>query len=401
MRERIRKNFSAPAEQATDGKTTKSSPKQRGGLRLLVRVMIVAAVLLCVVALVINWRELAPDGFVAWVEDVISGTTGGSWPVTLTGGNVSDMQEVGGNLVLLTDTATVYYNSSGGESVRRTCSYAKPLMCVADKYVLLLESGGYRFRLETRSGIELEHTVGGKIVTGGVSAKGDVAVVTESTQSHISEVTVFSKNGAQRYQWLSSEWLAMGVSFSPDGNSLSVVGCRAQNGAMQSTILVFDLRSKDQQPKQYIGDGVLYTAVKYMNSGTVIAVGDKHSRFVNPTGTLDVTVSHADKEIVGLAFGKNDVAFAVRPYGSQDGGSVCIYSASGDLKTEQAIEGEFRDVSATEDRFLALTDRFVYEIGGNGILHQTTVAADSLMTGAIDAKPIVLGLTTLAAIVWP
>ena len=273
-------------------------------------------------------------------------------------------------------------------------------MKTAGRYAVILESGGTRYRLETRSDIELEHTVSGKIVTGAVSKKGDVAVVTEATQSHLSGVTVFSRKGEQRYQWLTAEWMAMDVSFSADGNSMSVVACRARDGAMQSTIIVFNLREEEAQPKQYLADGVLYTRVQYMDNGAVVAVGDTQLRFVNPTGELDKTVSQTDKQIVGFAFGRDSVLCAVRAYGSQENGTATIYSSAGDVKTEQDFEGEFRDTGVMHEDYLLITNRFAYCVGFDGIKQKTAVAADSLMVGAIGDKALYLGLTALGELTW-
>lgn len=397
MRRTMNTDFTKPAEETARPVRRK---KRRNNLRLLLRVMLVVVLLLCLYALMVNWKDIAPDRFVSWVQDVVSGTTGGSWPVDLSSETAQDMQEVGGNMVLLTDGATVYYNSSGGESLRRTYAYAKPLMRTADRYVLLMETGGKRFRLESRDEVvfEPEEGLSNNIYTGAVSVKGDVALVTDSSQSHVSEVIVFSRKGNERYQWYSSEWLVMDASFSKDGNSLAVVGCRTQGGAMQSAVLVFDLRGREEAPVQYVSDNVLFTGVQYMSGGTVIAIGDSQARFVNPTGSLDVTVAHEEEELIGYTFSTGDVMLVTRAYGSQDGGKAAVYSSTGDLRAEVTFAGEFRDAASSNKNFLLLTDAFVHEVKYSGITGQAEVAADSLMTGAIDGKPLVLGLTSLSEV---
>jgi len=407
MGRKLRKDFRRAADadsertaEQEEKRRQRRAKKRRGKLRLLLRLMLVAVLVFCVVALFANWKDIAPDSFVSWAEDLFAGTTGGSWPVVMMGESVGDLQEVGGNLVVLTDTATVYYNGNGGESLRNTCAYAKPLMRSNGRFVLLMEAGGNRYRLETRSGQEHEKTLNGTLYTGGVSVKGDVAVVTGSTQSYVSDVTVYSRSGEQRYQWLSSEWMVMDVAFAADGNTLAVVGCRSNGGAMQSTVTVFNLRERDQQPVSYTADNVLYSRVHFTGSGTVIAIGDTALRFVNPRGSLDVAVPLNEREPVGFAFSGGDVAIATRPYGTQDGGTVEVYSATGDKRLTATYEGAFRDVSAMNGSFLVLTDRFVYETGGDGFVRQGTVAPDSRMVGAIDGKPLVLGLTMLEPVVW-
>lgn len=400
MGRKTRTDFLTPADEAKETHSETKTKRKRANMKLLLRLLIVAAVLLCLYAVAINWRYIAPDSFVSWVYDVIDGKTGGSWPVTLSGDNISDMQEAGNNMVLLTDSATVYYNASGGESVRHTCAYADPLMRVSEGYVLLLEAGGTRYRLETRAGTESEMQLQNTIYTGAVSPKGDVAVVTDSLQSYVSEVTVYSRRGTQRYQWFSSEWLVMDVAFSRDGNDLAVIGCRAVDGAMESAILVFDLRGREEQPVQYIAQQTTYTRVHFTRSGTVVAVGDTQARFVNPTGSLDVTVSLENEELIGFAFADADTMLVTRSYGSQETGTARIFSASGDCRATHTFEGAFRDAAIMRSDFLLLTDRYVYDMTHSTIKHQGISQTDSLMVGSTSGKPLVLGLTTLDVVEW-
>ena len=108
MRHRIQKNYPRPADDEEHASASRKRTKKRGGgLRMLVRVMLVLVALAAFIALMINWKDLAPDSFVAWVEDVVGGTTGGTYPVSITGDNVVDMQEVGGNLVMLTPPPSI------------------------------------------------------------------------------------------------------------------------------------------------------------------------------------------------------------------------------------------------------------------------------------------------------
>ncbi len=394
MRYTINKNFNRPADEQSE--RPRRRKRRSGNLRLLMRVLLVIALVLCVYALFANWKDIAPDRFVSWVQDVVNGTTGGTWPASMSGMTVTDMEEVGGNIVLLADNATVYYNTDGGESVRRTYAYAKPLMKVNDRYVLLMETGGKRFRLETRADIELEMAVSNNICTGAVGCKGDVAIVTDSSQGHVSEVVVYSRKGHQRYQWYSSEWMVMDVAFSKDGNSLAAVVCRTQGGAMQSAILVLDLRGREETPKQYISDHKLYVAVQYMNSGTVVAIGDHEARFVNPTGALDVQVPFEERQLIGYSFGSNEVALVMRPYGSQENGTVSYYSSSGDERCSEKFEGVFLDIAPKNKTFLLLTEDILFELHTSGFGKQGAVPSDSVMTGAIGNQPLLLGLTMLS-----
>ncbi len=402
MAKRTIKDFRRPAD---DGENTgsqrveKRRPRRKNWIRVLLRLLIVVLIALALYLLAVNWKEIAPESIVSWMDDLFGGTVSGSWPVSINGDSVAAMDEAGSNLVILTDTASVYYNSSGGESVRRTHAYAKPVLRTNGKYVLLAETGGSRFRLETRSSVLFEQTISNVIYTAAVSKGGDVAVVTDSSQSHISEVTVFSAKGVQRYQWLSAEWLVIDAAFSSDGNSLAVVGCRSSGGAMESTVMVFSLRSSEEQPVQYTANDVLYSRVSFFDNGTVAAVGESALRIVNPTGSLDQTISYENAELIGYAF-NNGVALVTRPYGSQENGTLKVFSTTGDMQLEQPFEGVFRDISPCGDSYLLLTEHRIYHVGNKDFDRFGETAADSLMTAAIGDDALVLGLTALSVVTW-
>ena len=401
MSKRTIKDFRKPAqtEDAGSQPAARRRPRRKNGLRLLIRLLIVALMVFALCLMVINWKSIAPESVVSWMDDLFGGTVSGSWPVSVKGDGVAAMNEAGSNLVMLTDTASVYYNGNGGESIRRTHAYGKPMLRTNGKYVLLAETGGSRFRLETRSSVFFEQTVSNVIYTAAVSKNGDVAVVTDSSQSHISEVTVFSQKGTQRYQWLSAEWLVIDAAFSADGNSLAVVGCRSNGGAMESTIMVFALRSSEEQPVQYTANDILYSRVAFFDNGTIAAVGDSAVRIVNPTGSLDQTVSYNNTELIGFAF-NNGVALVTRPYGSQESGTLTMLSTTGDVQLAQEFEGVFRDVSPYGGGYLLLTEHMLYDVGSGGFGRFAETAADSLMTASIGNKALVLGLTTLSEVTW-
>ncbi len=397
MSRRIIKDFSRPAQ--TQNEPPRRRKKKRTWPRVLAILLILTAVALVVWLLASNWQDIVPESLVSWIEDLSAGTTGGSWPVEINGKGVADISQTGSHTVVLTDTASIYLNGSGGESVRRTHAYSRPLLDAAGRYVLVAERGGNRYRLENRSRVLLEKTVENMIYTAAVSEQGDVAAVTDSSQSHLSEISVFTRKGEQRYRWLSSEWLVLDIAFSSDGRRLAAVGCRSADGAMESALMVFDLLSGEEQPVTYSARDVMYSAVHFFPDGMVTAIGDSSLRAVNPGGTLDQTISYEGSELVGFAFA-GGTAVVTRPYGSQESGTLTLYSSSGDVKRQEKFEGEFRDVSPYRKGVLLLTDRSVAEIDANGVERTAAVSDDSLMAGCVGDTALVLGLTQLSSVGW-
>ena len=77
MSRRTYKDFTKPAPKEERAERRREK-KKNSSLKLLGRFLLVCVALLCAYALVMNWKIIAPDSFVAWVDDVIDGTTGGS-----------------------------------------------------------------------------------------------------------------------------------------------------------------------------------------------------------------------------------------------------------------------------------------------------------------------------------
>ncbi len=398
MSRRMIKDFSQPAPEE-EIPEIRPRKMRRHWPRVLAVLVIVSAVIMALCLLIANWDRIASVSFLSWIDNLMSASAQGSWPVSVDGEDVRAISPIGNNAVVLTDTASIYYNESGGETLRRTHAFSKPILDTAGRYVLIAEQGGNRYRLETRFDIISELTSVNTIYNVAVSEKGDIALITDSSQSHVSEVTVFSKKGEQHYQWLSSEWLVMDVCFSSDGNRLAAVSCRSTNGAMESAIMIFDLHGDQEQPVTYIDREMLYAKVNVFNNGMVTAIGDRSVRVVNPSGSLDQTISYNGEELIGFAL-NNGVAVVTRSRGSQDGGRLIMLSTSGDIRLDQTFEGEFRDISSFNSGYLVLTEREIAEWNEKGVKRSAAVESDALMTQAVGNTALVLGLTQLSAVAW-
>lgn len=139
-----------------------SGKKRHPQLKIAVRLLFVAAVVVLGLVVWQNWDVLAPEALLDWADQQFSGgAKGEGFPCAISGDTVVAMGQAGRNTALLTDTSLLFLNEKGGEAAKRSHSYAQPMLHTAGQYVLVTETGGGRYQLETRRETVLTGPAGG------------------------------------------------------------------------------------------------------------------------------------------------------------------------------------------------------------------------------------------------
>lgn len=370
-------------------------------LRVLFRLVLVA---LAVVVATYFWQNadnLSPANVMYWVNEKLSGgQSGDGFPVEITGSSVVSMTETQDGLAMVTDTAVVLVNQKGGETYRRQHGFSNPVMKTAGKWVLIADSGGNRVRLESRAATELTMTVNNKITGVAVNRRGDIALVTGSSQGYTSEVVVYDRHQTVMYHWVSSELTILDAALSDNGESMVTVGVTAENGAMKSVIQWFDF-SKDEPVAEYSDTDVMLFAVHAFPGGTVAAVGDTALRVVNQKGSINEKHSYNDHQLVGYACNDDGVSAVLRHYGTSEGGSVLTVNPSGEQDYLVTFTGSFRSIASTDSGLLLLTADHLLRFTGTGKVITGEEVREGIMVSALGNHSVVLSLTTLSELPIP
>lgn len=369
---------------------------------ILFRLTLLVAVVLLGVLLWRNWDNLAPAALTEWFDRTVTGGDGGDgYPVDISGDSVVSMQAFGNNAALLTDTSLLVYNSSGAQTIARGHTFADPLLSGDGEYMLVAELGGNRYTLHTKKEEVLSGQVPSTIVSAAVSSSGQIALVTESSQSYMSEVLVFDRKGSKVFHWYSADLIVADVAFSPRQKEIAVLGLSAVEGDMRSTLHIFSLSGKEEGPTHtYRATGAMMTAVQYFDNGRVAAVGDTAVWVYDPDKNEAAVTQFEDAELLGYAFSNDGVGVVTRDYGESRGGMLRVFTAVGNPVREIAFASNYRHITAADRGFYLLTEDTLYQADGAGVAKQTAVSADSLMTVEMNGKPLILRLSMLTRCVW-
>lgn len=372
---------------------------------ILFRLLLTAALVMLVVLAWRNRDRLVPAAVSEWVENLFTGgEEGDGYPVTMTGSGVTDMQPVSSQVALLTDTALTVYNTSGKAVASYSHTYTKPLLQTDGGYMLVTESGGTRYFLATRREQIYSGQTDKTLRCGAVSADGRVALVTDSSQSYMSEVTVLeAENTAAKelFHWYSTDLMVVDVAFSANGKQLAVLGLSAQNGELSSTVQIFALAGKTEAAlHSYMVSGPMMTALHYYDNGCVAVVGDEMAFVYDPDKETAETFDYAQATLLGYAFSNRGVAVVTRPYGETRGGEVTVLTPAGKTASSVSFDGAFRHVSAAENGAYVLTDSRLLLVDTVGVARETAVTSDGLQTVDLNGNPLLLTLTALDRVEW-
>lgn len=385
-------------EKKDRARSSRRRPRSAAWL-LLSRLMLVSALVVMGALVWKNWDSLAPAELFDWIDQKITGGDGGSgFPVSISGNTVVALSPVKSGVGILTDTSLLLMDANGAELMRRSHTYARPMLRTAGDYLLIAELGGTRFQLETRKETVFSGTVANDIRSVAVGPDGMVAVATASTKSYLSEMVVFDKSGKEIFHWYSTELMAADVALRRDGKQAAVIGLSTEKGAMKSTLLVLDIQSGATEPvASHSGTDVLLCTVSFLPNGQVAAVGDTACWLftADAENSTCVPVSYEDRELLGYAVGDKGIALALRHYGANEDGELLLTDADGTVIGTEAFEGDFRHLAKADNGFYLLTATRLYQVADGAFAANREVPADGLMVTTLKDDALVLGLTTL------
>ncbi len=382
----------------SEAKTPRRRPKNQylPWLRLFVRLLIVAAVLLAGFLVWNNWDKLAPEAVLDWAETRFGDAQiGNGFPVSAQGNSFLALDEVNQHLVALTDTSLHFYNSSASRVVTRSHPFSDPVMHTAGRYALVTEVGGSRFRLETRRetvlSMELENR---KIYAACVLSSGMVGVITDSaSQSYLCEIQVYDRRGRSVFSYQCRKYLLTNISLASSGNAIAAVGTTAESGMLKSVLLMFDF--SNTEPTEYSGSDLLLYDVNCYSSGAVLAVGDKEMWILPARGKAVEKVSLDGFEPIGYSATPTLSGLVLRRSGSTGDGYLWTIDGSGTVWKSEMMEGNFRSVSCQSSEILVLTESHLYNFEKSALLSEIHTPTDSLLVTQYRDQPLLLTLSEL------
>ena len=270
----------------------------------------------------------------------------------------------GGFAEMDTDTCVVY--SFGGAKLNSVQSgYARPALAAGKSRFVLYNRSGNELRVESRTQNLYTKTMDSTISLCAVADAGQVAVVTDSTDS-VAKLTVYNSSMQQQLVWnlTSEQGTPLRMAFAPDSRRLAVAAVSAVGGQLTTNLYVLPLSQGD--PVCLGSENSVPQWMGWMSNGFLLVLYENRAVLYNTSGG-------SAGERASYDFGGGTLVSV-----SNTSNGVALLLSSGQTCTAVLLDGELtvgysgsvlsasQIIRAKNDGFYLLTDSTVERFNNVG-----------------------------------
>lgn len=161
-------------------------------------------------------------------------------------GEIWAVEPLSGGFVLMGEDSCVVYSEGGSRINSIQSGYARPALAVGKTRFVLYNRSGTELRVESRTQNLYTKTMEHSIYLCAVADAGQVAVVTDNTNS-MARLTVYSSTMEQLLRWdlTSAEGIPVRMEFAPDSRSIALAAVTAKDGQLSAGVYRLDLAQGD------------------------------------------------------------------------------------------------------------------------------------------------------------
>ena len=311
-----------------------------------IKIFLILFLSVAAVIAVMNIDKLTPDNIAHWFQyDVLGKTDGDGYPISFTGSVVEtgNFDLIKGVPVYCSDTTLAVLNNNAGKYQENQHSYASPVLSVNGGYGIIYNTDATGYTVFDRDNQIYSSSSTKKIYAADVAANGIYALLTRS-DDYLSKLTAYRTDNLEKYEYAFADYYVNTVSLNNNGTRAVLSGMSARNGEMISVIYILDFRQSSYLQKYEFDDVYIYE-VKYLDSGNVVAVGDKKACFINVEEGQKTDIDYSSRTLTTYNL-KRDYGMLLSLSANPDGRDCNILTVKAD--------GELKDEIETRDKIISL-----------------------------------------------
>ena len=311
-----------------------------------IKIFLILFLSVAAVIAVMNIDKLTPDNIAHWFQyDVLGKTDGDGYPISFTGSVVEtgNFDLIKGVPVYCSDTTLAVLNNNAGKYQENQHSYASPVLSVNGGYGIIYNTDATGYTVFDRDHQIYSSSSTKKIYAADVAANGIYALLTRS-DDYLSKLTAYRTDNLEKYEYAFADYYVNTVSLNNNGTRAVLSGMSARNGEMISVIYILDFRQSSYLQKYEFDDVYIYE-VKYLDSGNVVAVGDKKACFINVEEGQKTDIDYSSRTLTTYNL-KRDYGMLLSLSANPDGRDCNILTVKAD--------GELKDEIETRDKIISL-----------------------------------------------
>lgn len=328
------------------------------------------AVLLVLLTAVVLFATGIAGSSVAALKDLtdtarIALLPGSGWPQQTGVAELEQMAPLTGSFVELGDEGCVVWSRTGKKLNSIQSGYARPALAAGKSRFVLYNRSGNELRVESRTQNLYTKTMDSTISLCAVADAGQVAVVTDSTDS-VAKLTVYNSSMQQQLVWnlTSEQGTPLRMAFAPDSRRLAVAAVSAVGGQLTTNLYVLPLSQGD--PVCLGSENSVPQWMGWMPNGFLLVLYENRAVLYNTSGG-------SAGERASYDFGGGTLVSV-----SNTGNGAALLLSNGQTSTAVLLDGELtvgysgsvlsasQIIRAKNDGFYLLTDSTVERFNNVG-----------------------------------
>ena len=290
---------------------------------------------------------------------------GSGWPQQTGVAELEQMAPLTGSFVELGDEGCVVWSRTGKKLNSIQSGYARPAIAAGKTRFVLYNRSGNELRVESRTQNLYTKTMDSTISLCAVADAGQVAVVTDSTDS-VAKLTVYNSSMQQQLVWnlTSEQGTPLRMAFAPDSRRLAVAAVSAVGGQLTTNLYVLPLSQGD--PVCLGSENSVPQWMGWMSNGFLLVLYENRAVLYNTSGG-------SAGERASYDFGGGTLVSV-----SNTGNGAALLLSNGQTSTAVLLDGELtvgysgsvlsasQIIRAKNDGFYLLTDSTVERFNSVG-----------------------------------
>lgn len=276
--------------------------KKRSRKAFLKRLLMLLLAIAVVFAAVISIRYAETLDLQGFLSDLVASFgSGGGFPVDFPGNTAHNMEQIGSDIAVLTDSSLYIYNGTAKQVRNVQHNYVNPVAKIAGNRVLLYDVSGYNFRIDSKSKTLYERKLDNKLIAADYASGGRYAILSEA-QRYLSQLVVYEKDYTELFTWYSRDNYATGVDLTDDGRYAAVSALTTSGGMIRSSVIRFSVNSGEELFRAQFDDALI-CAVRQISKDRTCVVLDDRVSVLSADGSASITYSFYGRTLLAYEIG--------------------------------------------------------------------------------------------------
>ena len=328
-------------------------PKKRIGWQQIVLFSVIAAVVLCIVAVVFLNEALNLDRVYRFFKYLtVDKDTYGNYSFDASASNSYVGFDDG--LAVASQTQMCVYGASGERVGTVQVSFTTPAAVSTDRLVIGYDVGGSNITMADRSGVKIySESVGGTLVDLDATADGCV-LYAASGNGYKTELVVLNTEQKSFYRWGSNTQYFNCCAISDDTDMIAAVGLGAEGTDFLSTAVLIRTDETEIYREIPLGAQIIYE-LQFLDNGNLCAIGEDSTSIISPKGKVLETYDYSEQYLMDYSVSDDTVVLSLSRYSSGTDYRVAVLDGDGEVLAEKNYTEDIVDVSACGKYVAVLT----------------------------------------------